>query len=210
MRGAVLPWGLLLAACASPRHDHGFDQRDAPARAFRSFQAAVAAGDHDREFEFLSERLRRSFGVRSRTEWKDARATVLTQGHRAIRGILRARIVSPAAEEPDGRVRLDVKIPVFLFAVSGQVWLRPEPILRVRVAGDHRPRIYLDLPGLELVPRSGELAVRVPEDWEELFEALEGERPVSMQAQVEWFLDDFVVGKASAEAAGREMEQKRK
>jgi hypothetical protein len=211
MRGAATACGILLAACTSVRHDHGFDQRDRAARAFRSFQAAVAEEDHDREFVFLSDGLRRRFGVRSRTEWKDARAAVLTQSHRAIRGILRARIAGRPEIEPDGRARLDIRVRVLFFTVRGQVWLRPSPILRVTVAGETRPRVYLDLPGIGVLVVENAVAVPVPPGWKEsLEEELDGARITSVQAQVEWFVDDFVVGEASAAAAGGEVEQKRK
>jgi len=207
--------GLLAAGCSSvgAKLPAGFDQRTSPETAFLSFQAAVAQEDHDREFEYLSSEMRRRFGVKARTDWKDARATVLTQGHIAIKGILRAKIQDKPVRLKDGRVKLKVGASVAVVVkVGGTVWMRPQAILRVKVKGDSRERIYLDLGTLAIAPGPGMLAVMVPEDWQELLgEELSGEEVTMVQAQVEWFVDDFAMGDGqTAEDAAKEVEQKRK
>lgn len=199
---------LLLAHCALPPR---VDDRTTAKGAYETFRGAIARGEHEREFECLSDRLRRRLGVTSRAEWRDARAIALTQGHIAVRAIRRSTVEGQPQVLEDGRVRLDLRLRYLLFSVEGRVWLRPIPVLRVYAEGDEHPEIHRHLGGLEVYAGPDGLTLRVPDevvrDFEEAL-ASDGRRVARFEAQVEWFLDDYELGGETPAASRKEIESR--
>lgn len=184
------------------------DDRSTPEQAYRSFRGAVARGEHEREWGFLSDPLRRALGMRSLGEWKDARAVALRASHRAIRGIVRSD-VGAARELPDGRVELDLRFP---FGYRGRVKMRRIPVLRVFAGGSPVPFLYEHLPALELDRTDRGLLVEVPGEILDLLEP--GDlRPEGGIDRVEaarlWFLDDFAIGDEDPDTVRKGIEEGR-
>jgi hypothetical protein len=206
VRRVLLPSWLLLACCASTRPGPYLVDRTTPEKAFESFRSAVEAGDHDQEFDFFSQGLRAKLGMRSRHDWQDARVTVLTQGHRVIRAILRSRLAGEPETLPDGRVRMPIRVRFLVFRFSGQVWLRRLPVLRIFYEGEERPAIYdPHLHELRLEVGEGSLGVAVPSD---LVKEAERGRAISrFEARKEWFLDDFAVGSQTPARVKQDVER---
>lgn len=199
---------LLLAQCALPPR---VDDRTTPKGAYETFRGAIARGEHEREFESLSDRLRRKLGVTSRAEWQDARAVALTQSHVAVRAIRRSTVESEPQVLEDGRVRLDLRLRYLLFSMEGRVWLRPIPVLRIYAEGEQHPEIYRHLEGLEVFAGPEGLSVRVPDDVVRDFEetlARDGRRIARFEARVEWFLDDYELGGETPAAGRKEIESR--
>lgn len=199
---------LVLAHCALPPR---VNDRTTPKGAFETFRGAVARGEHEREFECLSDRLRRKLGVTSRTEWQDARAVALTQSHIAIRAIQRSSVEGEPQVLQDGRVRLDLRLRYSLFSMAGRVWLRPVPVLRIYAEGEEHPEIHRHLSGLEVVAGPTGLALRVPDEVLLDFEEALGRerRPIArFEARVEWFLDDYELGDDTPAANRKEIESR--
>jgi len=198
----------LLAHCALPPR---VDDRTTPKGAYETFRGAIARGEHEREFESLSDRLRRKLGVASRTEWQDARAVALTQGHVAISAIRRSTVEGEAQVLSDGRVRLTLRLRYFLFSMEGRVWLRPIPVLRIYAEGEEHPEIHRHLEGMEVVAGPDGLTLRVPADTVMDFEAAlaqGGRRIARFEARVEWFLDDYELGQETPAANREEIESR--
>jgi hypothetical protein len=199
---------LVLAHCALPPR---VDDRTSPKGAYETFRGAIARGEHEREFESLSDRLRRSLGVSSRTEWQDARAVALTQGHIAIRAIQRSSVEGEPQVLPDGRVRLDLRLRYSLLSMQGRVWLKPVPVLRIYAEGEEHPEIHRHLDRLEVVGGPDGLALQVPADVVRDFEealALQHRRIARFEARVEWFLDDYELGDETPTANRKEIESR--
>jgi len=199
---------LLLAHCALPPR---VDDRTTPKGAYETFRGAIARGEHEREFEVLSDRLRRKLGVTSRTEWQDARAVALTQSHVAISAIRRSTVEGEAEALQDGRVRLTLRLRYFLFSMEGRVWLRPIPVLRIYAEGEEHPEIHRHLEGMEVLAGPDGLTLRVPDDTVMDFEAAlekEGRRIARFEARVEWFLDDYELGQETPAANREEIESR--
>ena len=171
---------ILLAACKTPPEVR--DQTN-PADAYRTFRGAIARENIDLEWKVLGQGFRQRMGLRSRGDWADARATILSGGI-ALTAIKRSKVGDVVAQE-DGRFLVNVRLPLGLRA---KVWMRPQAVLRIRTKGDDVP-IYDVLDG-GLVLMAGEefLGIRVP-DW--VLEELEGGQIESISAQVEWFIDDL-------------------
>jgi hypothetical protein len=199
---------LVLAHCALPPR---IDDRTTPKGAYETFRGAIARGEHEREFECLSDALRRKLGVTSRTEWQDARAVALTQGHIAIRAIGRSSVEGEPRVLPDGRVRLDLRLRYSLFSMKGRAWLRPVPVLRVYAEGEEHPEIHRHLAGLDVVAAPDGLTLRVRDevliDFEEAL-ARPGRRVTRFEARVEWFLDDYELGDETPAANRKEIESR--
>jgi hypothetical protein len=180
------------------------DDRSTPEQAWRSFQGAVARGEHEREWDLLSDPLRRKLGMGSLGEWKDARAVGLTQGHRAIRGIVRSDL-GAARGLPDGRVELELRFP---FGYRGTVRMRRIAVLLAFRDGSLAPFLYEHLPALEVGATPRGLEVEVPA---ELLLAL-GEGDLDGIARIEaariWFLDDFAIGDDDPETVRRGIEDR--
>ncbi|MHC4818068.1 MAG: hypothetical protein ACYTF8_08435 [Planctomycetota bacterium] len=199
---------LVLTHCALPPR---VDDRTSPKGAYETFRGAIARGEHEREFESLSDRLRLNLGVTSRTEWQDARAVALTQGHIAIRAIQRSSVEGEPQVLPDGRVRLDLRLRYSLLSMPGRVWLKPIPVLRIYAEGEEHPEIHRHLAGLEVVAGPDGLALRVPADVVRDFEealALQHRRIARFEARVEWFLDDYELGDETPTANRKEIESR--
>jgi len=186
------------------------EDRTDPARAYETFRWLVFQGEHEREFECLSDPLRARFGMSSRHDWQDARVTVLAQDSRFVRAIVRSRVVGDAIPE-DGRARLKIRVRVLFFRFTGHVWMRPIPVVRIYLEGQERP-FYEYLPGLVLVPGKGSLGVRVPAGFREEVEAAareRGGRVDRFEARIEWFLDDFAMGDETPDRVKDSVEKSR-
>ena len=192
MRRASLSLTLLLACCAAPPR---VEDRTDPVRAYETFRWRMSQGQHEAEFECLSDALRARFGMESRHDWKDARVTALAQGSRFVRAVLRSKVVGDASMDR-GRARLAIRVRVFVFRFTGRVWMRPVPVLRVYFAGEPRP-LYQHLPGLALRLGEDAIGVRIPPEVRGAAVCMAeeaGTRIGRLGARVEWFLDDCAMG----------------
>ena len=176
-----------LVGCALPPR---VDDRSTPEQAYRTFRGAIARGEHEREWDVMSDPLRRSLGMKSLGEWKDARAVALKSSHRAIRGIVRSD-VEGARPLPDGRVELDLRFP---FGYRGKVRMRRIAVLRAFREGAEAPFLYDHLPSIDVEPTPRGLEVRVPATVLEGLGALDLDGIVRFEALRIWFLDDFSIG----------------
>jgi hypothetical protein len=197
---------LLAVGCQLPPR---VDDRGTPEQAFRTFRGALARGEHDREWECLSDPLRGSLGIHSSAEWKDAREIVLDQRHLLVRGIGRSEVEGEARALPDGRTLLRIGFP---FGYEAQVWMRPVPVLRAFVEGDPVPKVYehLDELSLALDPERRELLIRVPGAIVPYIaeEIRPGRRFARVEAAIEWFIDDFEAGDETPASVRRDLEEK--
>ncbi len=169
-----------LTACKTPP-----DIRDQsnPGDAYRTFRGAIARENIDLEWKVLGQAFRKRMGLRSRGDWADARATILSGGI-ALTAIKRSSVGDMETLE-DGRILINVKLPL---GYRAKVWMRPQAVLRIQTKGDEVP-IYETLAGgLEIVPGEDFLGVRVP-DW--VIEEVADGQIESISAQVEWFIDDL-------------------
>lgn len=186
-----------LAACALPPRE---TDRNTPEGTFRTFRGAAARAEYEREWDCLSDKLRRSLGIESRADWKDARAVVLTQDHMAIRAMKRAKITGPAEELPDGRIRLPVAVNAVVFNVRGSVTLRREAVLRGWIPGETEPVIDERLRSVHLMVAPEGVGALVPAkqlEWleEDFSTGTEFER---VEAAWLWFLDSFEFGEQTS------------
>ncbi|MDH3265129.1 MAG: hypothetical protein OEM24_14165 [Paracoccaceae bacterium] len=167
------------------------DDRSTPEQAYRTFRGALARGEHEREWACLSDDLRRErLGMRSRSDWKDARAVALHRNHPVVWGIVHSDVREPRAL-PDGRVLLDLRFPL---GYRGQVWMRRVPVLMAFGADSLDPVVYEHLPALEVSKTGGGLRVAVPSEMLGWIDPKDLEGVVRVEAALLWFLDDFAVG----------------
>jgi len=199
-----------LAACALPPRE---TDRSTPEGTFRTFRGAIAHAEYEREWDCLSEGLRRALGMESRLDWKDARAVALKQDHRAIRGLSRAKITGPAETLPDGRVRLPVGVDVLFVRIAGTLTLRREAVLRIWEPGDVEPSVDRRVPDLKLTMATDGLGVALPGDllrWLETEEIVErGMVLERFEAAWIWFLDGFTFGEEDPATLHEQVEQQR-
>jgi len=198
-RAAALVVGTL-AACALPPRE---TDRTTPEGTFRTFRGAAARAEYEREWDCLSDQMRRSMGIASRTDWKDARAVVLTQDHLAIKALKRAKIIGEPETLPDGRIRLNVAVNAVVFRVKGTITLRREVVLRGWIPGESEPYLDERLSAVRLLVGREGVGVRVPSD---VMEWLTGEGDPEaadlkpgmefdrLEAAWIWFLDSFQFG----------------
>ncbi len=196
---------VLLAACSLPPRE---TDRSTPEGTFRTFRGAVARAEYEREWECISDQLRRSLGIENRLDWKDARAVVLTQDSLAIKGLKRAKITGEAEELPDGRIRLPVAVNAIVFSIKGTVTLRREVVLRAWLEGQEEPEIDDRLDNVTLVYAPDGIGVRVPP---ELIDALESALPPGtsfsrFEAAWIWFLDEFDFSGETEKSVGAEVQ----
>ena len=123
------------------------DDRTTPTGAYETFRGAIARAEFNREWDCISDPMRKRLGLRSRGDWKDARAVVLDQRHILVKGICRSSVEGEPEVLADGRVRLELDFPL---GYEGAVWMRPVLMLRAFVAGETEPRIFVALPRLQL------------------------------------------------------------
>ncbi len=198
---------LLLAAAACSGLPARIDDRTTPESAYRTFRGALARDEWEREWDCLSDTLRRRLGLRDRGDWKDARVLVLTRRHTLVKGIVASEVHGDPAPLADGRVVLNVKFP---FGFHGDVYLSRLTVLRIFVVGDARPRIYEQLERLAVEVEPGALRIALdPElvqEWRE-FGVLRPEDEIErIEAGVEWFLDDFRAGDESPDTVREAVE----
>ena len=197
-RAAALVVGAL-AACALPPRE---TDRSTPEGTFRTFRGAAARAEYEREWDCLSDQLRRSLGIESRADWKDARAVVLKQDHMAIRAMKRAKITGPAEKLPDGRIRLPVAVNAVVFSVRGTVTLRREAVLRGWIESETEPYLDERLSSVHLLVTPQGIGTLVPPNLiellgDDLHSGMEFERVESAWL---WFLDSFEFGKESPDS----------
>ncbi len=198
---------LLQAAAACSGLPARIDDRTTPESAYRTFRGALARDVWEREWDCLSDTLRRRLGLRDRGDWKDARVLVLTRRHTLIKGVVASEVDGAPAPLADGRVVLNVKFP---FGYRGDVYLSRLTVLRIFVVGDARPRIYEQLEKLDVEVGPGALRIALdPElvrEWIE-FGVLRPEDEIErIEAGVEWFLDDFRAGDESPDTVREAVE----
>ena len=197
---------ILLTGCALPPR---VDDQSTPTGAYETFRGALARGEHEREFDCLSDGLRAQLGLRSRIDWKNARVIVLKQSHLAIKAISGSEIVGEPEPLPDGRVRLKLRLRVLVFSKEGTLWMRPVPRVRVWVDGIETPIFDQLLPNLEIVREKGVLGVRMPPALLSQLEFEPGERGRRLDAGIAWFLDEFDTGDQTASSVREELEQQK-
>lgn len=181
---------LLLAACAMPPR---VDDQRTPERAYETFRGAIARDEYDRAYGTLSDQLRKKFGLRSRAEFTDA---WIIGGDMLVKVIRRSKATGPPETLKDGRVRLPIRARYLIFGKDIRLWLRPVPVVRVYVEGKESADFYQHLDRFELVEREGVLGVELdPELRQALEDGVKGGRIRRFEAGIEWFLDDFEVGK---------------
>lgn len=181
---------LLLAACALPPR---VDDQTTPERAYETFRGAIARDEYDRAYGTLSDPLRAKFGLKSRAEFTDA---WIIGGDVAVKLVRRSKATGPAKPLKDGRVLLPIRARYLIFGKDIRLWLRPVPVVRVYLEGQDSADFYQHLDRFELVENEGVLGVRLdPELLQELEEGVKGGRVRRFEAGIEWFLDDFEVGK---------------
>jgi len=197
----------LLACCALPPR---VDDRSTPKRAYETFRGAIARAEYAREWDCLSDEMRRALGLRHRGNWEDARAVVLDQSHILINGICRSHVDGEPKTLPDGRVLLCLDFP---FGYEGKVVMRRAVVLRVFAEGDTEPRIYQILPGLEVEWGERGLTIPVPEKFldPEMLEWLRKQGPFRrVEAAAEWFLDSFQAGDETLRTVRKDLDSKDK
>lgn len=198
---------LLLAAAACRGLPARTDDRTTPERSYETFRGALARDEWEREWDCLSDPLRRRLGLRDRGDWKDARVLVLTGRHTLVRGVVASEVSGASAPRPDGRVSLGLEFPL---GYRGEVLMSRLVVLRIFVRGESRPRIYEQLERLDLKVEPDALRVALdPElvrDWRE-FGVLRPEDQIErIEAGVEWFLDDFRAGEESPDTVREAVE----
>jgi hypothetical protein len=200
-----------LAACALPPRE---TDRSTPEGTFRTFRGAAARGEFEREWDCLSDPLRRSFGIESRADWKDARAIILTQDHLAIRALKRAKITGDPIDLPDGRIQLPVAVHAVFFRIDGTVTLRRSAVLRAWLPGESEPRLDERLDSVRLAVATQGLGLEVPSDLLEwLLEGEDGLMPGMefdrFEAAQIWFLDEFSFGDQTSRSVQQDIEAER-
>ena len=196
-----------LAACALPARE---TDRSTPEGAFRTFRGAIARGEHEREWACLSNRLRADLNMESRVDWKDARAVALTQDHRVIKGLSRAKISGPAEVLPDGRVRLPFSVRALFVGISGTLTLRREVVLRAWIEGESEPVLNWRPRDLRLTFAADGMGVALSEEDLSLLTDPEGDLQSGMklerfEASKIWFLDGFTIGDDDAQKVQSEL-----
>ena len=198
---------LLLAAAACSGLPARIDDRSSPEAAYRTFRGALARDEWEREWECLSDPLRRRLGLRDRGDWKDARVLVLTRRHMLVRGVVASEVEGEPETLADGRVVVSLKFP---FGYRGDVLLTRLNVLRIFLVGESRPRIYEQLDKLEVVVEAGSLRVALDpglvRDWTEFGVLRPGDEIERIEAGVEWFLDDFRAGDESPDTVREAVE----
>ena len=198
---------LLLAAAACRGLPARTDDRTTPERSYETFRGALARDEWEREWDCLSDPLRRRLGLRDRGDWKDARVLVLTGRHALVRGVVASEVAGASSPRSDGRVSLDLEFPL---GYRGSVLMSRLVVLRIFIRGESRPRIYEQLERLDLKVEPDALRVALdPElvrDWRE-FGVLRPEDEIDrIEAGVEWFLDDFRAGEESPDTVREAVE----
>jgi hypothetical protein len=202
----VLLAPLLLAACALPPR---VDDRTTPLGAYETFRGALARSEHDRAYALLSDRLRRKLGISSRAEFKDG-MILIGESNVAVQALKRSKAEGPAEALPDGRALLPVRVRYLVFGRDLQLWLRPVPVVRVYAEGIPEPVFYQHLPDFKVAEERGVVGLRLAPDLvAALEEELVGKRARRLEWGIEWFLDDFAVGRKppAQKGAGTAREQ---
>jgi hypothetical protein len=190
MRRFVWVAPLVVASCSMPPRT---DDQSTPERTYETFRGAVARDEYDRAYATLSDQLRRKFGFRSRGDFTDA---FVVGGGMAVSAIRRSKATAPVEPLKDGRALLRIRVKALIFGWDVRLWLRPVPVVRVWAEGSDSPVFYQHMGQLDVVREGGILGVRLePELIEELKEGVQRGRIRRFQAGIEWFLDDFEVGK---------------
>ena len=148
----------LLACCALPPR---VDDRSTPKSAYETFRGAIARAEYGREWDCLSDEMRRALGLQHRGSWEDARAVVLDQSHILIKGICLSDVDGEPKTLRDGRVQLCLDFP---FGYEGKVVMRRAIVLRAFAEGDTEPRVYEILPALKILWDKRGLTIPVPDD----------------------------------------------
>lgn len=204
MRALPVLWIPLLACCALPPR---VDDRSTPENAYATFRGAIARGEHEREWDCMSERLQGRLGLSSRSDWKDARTVALTQSHLLVKGICRSDVES-ATKLPDGRVRLELSFP---FGYKGRVTMWRAVVLRGFVEGAVEPELYDVLGRIRLVKHDEGLLLVVPKDKLEWIDKEKLDQHFRrFEAAEVWFLDDFAAGDETPESVAGELKEKEK
>lgn len=197
----------LLACCALPPR---VEDRSTPKSAYETFRGAIARAEYAREWDCLSDEMRRALGLQHRGNWEDARAVVLDQSHILIKGICRSHVDGQSTTLPDGRVQLCLDFP---FGYEGRVVMRRAVVLRAFAEGDKEPRVYQILPDLEIewderglfIPVPGELLDPAMLTW------LRKQGPFRrVEAAAEWFLDSFQAGDETPRTVREDLDRKDK
>ncbi len=175
------------------------DDQSAPERTYETFRGAIARDEYDRAYGTLSDQLRRKFGLTSRGQFTDA--WTIGRSGMAVGAIRRSEAKGPAEPLPDGRVLLAIRVKYLIFGKDVRLWFRPVPVVKVYVEGKESPAFYQHMARLEVVRQKGVLGVRLdPVLLEELDEGVQRGRILRFEAGIEWFLDDFEVGKKREQA----------
>ncbi|MFI5402029.1 MAG: hypothetical protein ACHQ1G_03760 [Planctomycetota bacterium] len=179
---------LLLAACAMPPR---VEDQSTPERSYETFRGAIARNEYDRAYGTLSDQLRAKFRLESRGQFTDA--WIVGAGVE-VKAIRRSKAKGPAEPLKDGRALLRIRVRFLFFGEDVRIWFRPVPVVRVYVKGKETADFYQHLDRLEIVEKDGVLGVKLDP---ELIAALEEGRGQMrrFEAGIEWFLDDFEVGK---------------
>jgi hypothetical protein len=177
--------GLLQACCSTPPR---FDNPTDPASAYRSFRGALARDEVAREYSYLSDGFRERLGVTDRTKWADARLFI---GGLKLKAVVCSKVDGDPEYLPDGRALLRIRLPL---GVRARVWMRPVPVLRIRLEDDPRP-IEILLGGIALEPApGGGVLLRLPQDDAWVVEEVGGSPVESFEARIEWFIDEIDTG----------------
>lgn len=204
---SAAPLVCLLACCALPPR---VDDRSTAKRAYETFRGAIARAEYAREWDCLSDTMRRALGLSHRGNWEDARAVVLDQSHILIRGICLSDVDGEPRTLPDGRVLLALDFP---FGYEGKVVMRRAVVLRAFAEGDTEPRVYWILPDLRIVWDERGLVIPVPEELldPETLKWLREQGPLRrVEAAAEWFLDDFSAGDETPRTVREDLDSKGK
>ena len=186
----------LLTACSLPPRE---TDRSTPEGTFRTFRGAIARGETEREWDCFSPRLQGQLGMSSRLDWKTARAVVLTQDHRVVKGLSLAKLDGEPETLADGRVRLPFRVAVPFVSITGTVTMRQINIVRAWRPGESEPVLNWSLRDLRLSVGVDGMGVVFPPDLlAELINDedsdLERDMPLErFEAARIWFLDGFTV-----------------
>ncbi len=169
------------------------DDLTTPERTYETFRGAIARDEYDRAYRTLSDQLREKFGLRSRGEFTDA---WVVGGGMAVSAIRRSKAQGPVEPLKDGRAFLRIRVRYLIFGKDVRIWLRPVPVVRVYLVGKETAGFYQHLDRLEIVEKEGVLGVKLDRELQQaLEEGVRGGRIRRFEAGIEWFLDDFEVGK---------------
>jgi hypothetical protein len=169
------------------------EDQSTPERSYETFRGAIARDEYDRAYGTLSDQLRAKFGLENRGQFTDA---WVVGGGMAVSVIRRSKAEGPAEPLKDGRALLRIRARYLIFGNDVRIWFRPVPVVRVYVKGKETADFYQHLDRLEIVEKDGILGVRLdPELIAALEEGVQRGQMRRFEAGIEWFLDDFEVGK---------------